>query len=457
MTVGAIAVVGVGVTIAVSLTPVVRFAYRSREAQVAVETADGLAAAAVAYLFLGRVRRRPSSRDLFLTIALAVFAGADLIAAIAPGILRDEPATFTTWAPSWYRFAGTCLLVAAAVLPDRILSMPTQRRLITAAVGVAGASAVGLSLLSPRLPRSLDPILVPELSGQPRITGPPLFLTLQAVSAILLAIACVCFTIQAEYRHDPLLRWLGAASALLMLARINYFLFPSNVSEWFYLGDLFRLGFSLMLLTAAAAEVRSYWESQSKIAVLNERRRLARDLHDGVVQELGYIRMRVLGAKGAGLAHPVLDEVLAAADRGGDEARRAFAALTTPSQESLTRTFEQAGLSLADRHGITVHCVTDPTVAVTPSEREDVLRVLREATANAARHGGADLVEARLFRTEEVTVLSITDNGTGFDPTLPHGSGFGLTSMRDRALALGGRLDIRSEPGGGTIVRMEWP
>jgi signal transduction histidine kinase len=457
VTVCAIVVVGAVLTLAVTLTPVVRFAYRSREAQVALETADGLAVAAVAFLFYGRVRRRPARRDLLLTCAMAVFAGADLIAATLSGVLREQPGAFSTWAPSWYRFLATFLLAGAALLPNRDLGRRESRGIVAVVAAAAAASAAGIALLQPVLPRSLDPILVPELSHQPRITGPLPFLAMQAVAAALLAATCIAFTLQAERNRDPLVRWLAAASALFMLARVNYFLFPSNVSEWFYIGDLFRLGFSILLLVGAAAEIQRYWISQAEVAVLDERRRLARDLHDGVVQELGYIRTQVLRAKRSGVAEPVLDTVLAATERGSDEARRAIAALTAPADEPLAQTFERAALELADRHGITVRCRTEPGVELAPRTREDVLRVLREATSNAARHGGAGTVEARLFRDGEAKFLVVTDDGAGFDPAACDSRGFGLTSMRDRAAGIGGRLEVVSRPGAGTVVRMEWP
>ena len=113
---------------------------------------------------------------------------------------------------------------------------------------------------------------------------------------------------------DDLLGWIGAAAALGAFARVAYLLFPSLYTEWLYAGDVLRLGMYLMLLVGCVREIRQYWRAQTVLAVAGERRRLARELHDGVVQELGFIRSQALRTPNSG-------DIASAADRALDEAR----------------------------------------------------------------------------------------------------------------------------------------
>ena len=127
------------------------------------------------------------------------------------------------------------------------------------------------------------------------------------------------------------MRWLGAGCALAAVARVDYVLFPSLYSDFVHLGDTFRLGFYLCLLVGAAREVRSYW---ARAAVLEDRRRLARDLHDGLTQELTYLYAQAQRLQ----THPddrrIAHQISGAAGRAIDEARHAIGALTRPADQA---------------------------------------------------------------------------------------------------------------------------
>ena len=89
---------------------------------------------------------------------------------------------------------------------------------------------------------------------------------------------------------DPLHAGLGIGAVLAGCSALNYALFPSLFSDWIYLGDMFRLIAYLVFLTAAFREIGSYWQTQNQLAVLEERQRLARDLHDGLCPRAGLHR-----------------------------------------------------------------------------------------------------------------------------------------------------------------------
>lgn len=97
--------------------------------------------------------------------------------------------------------------------------------------------------------------------------------------------------------------------------------------------------------------------------------------------------------------------------------------------------------------------------ALPAAQEEALLRVAQEALHNALRHSGAGEVDVALIRRGQGAVLSITDNGRGFEPRAVRRAGrhLGLVSMRDRASGVGGRLTVQSAPGKGTTIEMEVP
>jgi signal transduction histidine kinase len=96
----------------------------------------------------------------------------------------------------------------------------------------------------------------------------------------------------------------------------------------------------------------------------------------------------------------------------------------------------------------------EPFPRLTPAREAAAYRIAQEALHNALRHGAPSSVEVNVTADNGTVRIEITDDGRGFDPKE---AGLGLTSMRDRARAAGGRLDVRTQPGGGTTVRLEVP
>jgi signal transduction histidine kinase len=100
----------------------------------------------------------------------------------------------------------------------------------------------------------------------------------------------------------------------------------------------------------------------------------------------------------------------------------------------------------------------DPAVAADLGGRAaDVIQLAREALSNVSRHAQAVTCRVSLYRDEHGGVLEIDDDGRGFDPARPPGTGQGLRNLRERAEGLGGRAEIDSTPGQGTRVRVTIP
>jgi signal transduction histidine kinase len=255
--------------------------------------------------------------------------------------------------------------------------------------------------------------------------------------------------------NDPMLGWFAAAAIAATFARLDFFLYPSLYTEWVYVSDIMRLLSYLLLLVGAAHEISSYWQRMSESAVLEERRRMARDLHDGLAQELAYISRVARGP----LDNPArLSQIQASADRALDESRRAIAALTRPLDEPLHVVLTQAVEEVAARSGARALIEFDVQADMAlDRERGDALvRVTCEAVSNAARHGQAATIRIEL-RDSGRTELVVRDDGVGFDPTNLEKNGargFGIEGMRERIEVLGGTFRIASQRGLGTSVEV---
>lgn len=149
--------------------------------------------------------------------------------------------------------------------------------------------------------------------------------------------------------------------------------------------------------------------------------------------------------------------MIAAAERGLEDSRRAIAALSAPLDEPLDTALGQAVERVAARSGIRLVLDLAADLRVDPGVREGLIRIACEAVNNAANHSGASQVSVELVDGPPLR-LRIRDDGEGFDPAdvadRP-GGGFGLTSMRERAAELGASLEIDASPGRGTRVEVE--
>lgn len=361
------------------------------------------------------------------------------------------------WLPLVVRLAGVLCISAAALRGPRAL---TTRRWgpfhLGPALGVTAVAAVVLRWQAADLPTALPQQLSPRAVSERLAAGHPLLTASMVLSAACFGFAAIAFTLQAREERDEVLLWLGPACALAMFARINYVLFPSLYSDWLYAGDLLRVGFYLVLLIGAAREINRYWAAQAQVAVFDDRRRMARELHDGVVQELGYIRAETRSFLPSDPGRT--KRVLGACDRALDETRQAVEVLGHAADEPVGFALHRAGRQVADRHQLALELEVDDSIQAGQQQRHALLRIVREAVSNAARHGEASRVRITLTRSQTGQVLTVLDDGAGFDvaTALSRPGGFGLTSMRERAKGLPGEFQVRSQPGAGSEVTVRW-
>jgi signal transduction histidine kinase len=224
----------------------------------------------------------------------------------------------------------------------------------------------------------------------------------------------------------------------------------------------------LRLLAAHAAialvNARLY-ERSRELSIVEERNRIARELHDAVTQKLFSLRLTADAAAG------LLDRDPARAGRELETVRRLAAEAAAELRAVVVgmRPADLAGdgldaalrkqAELLDRvHPADVRFVGRPVpLPLPPALQEAVYRIAQEALHNALRHGSPRTVTVEVANGAGAVALTVTDDGAGFDPAATSSARLGLDSMRHRARAAGGQLEIHSRPGGGTTVRLTVP
>jgi len=217
----------------------------------------------------------------------------------------------------------------------------------------------------------------------------------------------------------------------------------------------------------AVTNARLY-ERSRELSILDERNRLALELHDVISQKLFAL------ALAAESADTLLEVDLAAArvqiDRLRSLSQEALEELRYLILELRPPELERDGLALTLRKHVEVlrrvqagvpelELALDGEPPPEPDRDRELLRIAQEALNNAIRHAGASVVRLRLEARNGTLVLEVADDGAGFDPQAPavRSQRLGLTSMEQRARRLAGRLQITSGPGAGTTVRLEVP
>jgi signal transduction histidine kinase len=453
--------VGLALTLLVAVAPSVYFAYRAPAVRAVLETAVTLVGTLIALLCLGRFRRHGRVGDLAIVSAAALLAFAFPVLGLLPRALFGGAGERAgQWSPLVARLLTASLLVLAtwtAVSPRRL-----RRRGLPwwTVLFVPAAVAVGATALLVWVAPSETHLLRVQLSERPDPFGDVLVAALELAAGCLFGLAAFRFSNNAgragQSPPDPFLGWLGTGSALAAVASLDYALFPSLNSSWLYVGDLFRAGAVAAWAIGAVDEIRSYWSELAYLARAEERRRLARDLHDGLAQELAFLASHAQASEPVRAEPDWLVQLVAGAERALAESRRAIAALVADDSPSLEADLTRTAVEIAGRTGASVDLDVAPS-DVDATQQEMLVRIVREAVTNAIRHGHAERISVQL--TDGLhPVLRVRDDGAGFDIDRPvDGGGFGLVSMRERAGSLGASLVVRSAPGAGTTVEVIWP
>jgi signal transduction histidine kinase len=233
-------------------------------------------------------------------------------------------------------------------------------------------------------------------------------------------------------------------------------------TAWFYaLCGAAAVALALGLHTLRLRQIRARYQ-----AVLTERRRVARELHDSVLQAVASIGWQLTAVKkrvpaSAGDAHRQLDVAQDLVARSLDETRWYIVGLRTAEagEDDLALALTQMArrVTLGSPLRCEVLVGGQPRALASAVERE-LYRIAQEALTNAARHAGARRVDMRLHYGDASLRLSISDDGRGFEAADGPAAGhFGSVGMRERAEQIGGRFSLRSAPGAGTTIEVTVP
>jgi signal transduction histidine kinase len=223
---------------------------------------------------------------------------------------------------------------------------------------------------------------------------------------------------------------------------------------------------ALATQASLAIQLTQLAKTARQSAVLEERNRLAGEIHDSLAQNFAGISMQLLVAteEMQMKSKDALSHVERATDLarfGLSEARRS--ALSLRSEiieesgliEALRRLVERANIPGLLRCSFRSSKVSEESLA--PWVQQDLLRIAQEAISNAIRHARPAVISVSLGRSPPNLVLKIRDNGSGIADGRSSGDGFGFGNMRARAKNIGAELDIRSSAGSGTSVIVRLP
>jgi signal transduction histidine kinase len=471
------------VTLFLALAPGIHAHVAAPAVDLALDTVAAVVCGTLTTLAWVRFRERREAIALYHSAAFIALATAYIIA-VAVSLGRDgaletlrDPSSAQAWVFAVARVVAAVLLILGGMAvevrgalrhPKLLLVLPA---LLVLAIAVIGHRLDAIPPSLNLLESGSDADLLPNVT--------PLGLVVQAATATLFfAAALAC---RAAWRRDRVVidAWIALGLVFAGFAEIQWALYPSGHPGQVSTADLLRLAFFIALLLGIEAEARvtvirlrtanqelaMLRDMEVERAAAEERARLARELHDGLAQDLWLAKMKTGQAAAVrGLprsAGPLLSEAEAAIDKGLTEARQAVLALRLSSNADegfcslITRYVED----FEDRFGLRVEftCVGDSGVVAARTQAE-VLRIAQEALTNARQHAGATVVGVRLMVRGGRVSLRVVDNGCGFDVGRSAASdSFGLLSMRERAALIGGRLQVRSRPGHGTAVLLSAP
>ena len=422
-------------------------------ARAMIETAITIAASAGVCLLVAHFARTQHLRDLFLLGALTIVALTEFPATVLPGVLGVSRIAPSAAVQTLAVALVACALVAASMVP-------TGRLVTRGAHPVVWLSVIGLLAIA--VVDVLPLVLhinerAPTTSGAALAAAHPLLAAVQCLCAMSLLVAAVAFLRRPEHR-GPESAMLAGVAILLAVAFMHNLALPAVAAIWVTPGAAMTLA-AYGLFVSAAVRLNAQTRAEETLALLAaQRERIARDLHDGLAQDLSFIAAHSQRlADDLGAEHPVT----IAAKRALAVSRGVIVDLVGSDEPTTAAALRSIADEVESRYGVEVEIRVDSGDAgdwdLKLADREEVVRIAREAIVNAVRHGKAEHIDVYLGSGQSGLLLRVSDDGCGIgDPEAGATSrtGLGMPSMRTGAGLLGGHLVARSAPGGGTQLEV---
>jgi signal transduction histidine kinase len=471
------------------LQPGIPAATVNRPLDVAINTLTTLVGVAVAGLgwvhFLEGREAAPLLRaSAFLALALlnGLMVGVSVTGiGLAFGLEAARPGQLPILATLVDRGAASLLLLLAGLAGLRGWSAsrwPALLVLWLPGLAIVALVAVAATMQS-SLPQILGPAEMAELRESPTVPlvvfGARALVAMQVTIGLgFLGAALLSYRTYRRNRRS-LDAFLATGLTVAAFSQVQFAIHPGVYEGLVTLGDIERVAFYAILFVALAAESREEGralrraneelvvlrEADFARATADERARLAREIHDGMSQELWYAKLKQSRLTGLDLsdeARSLAVEVAGALESALAEARQAILALRPADNASFGEVLRRFVADFSDRFGIRTECACDEAADGLPLRAQaELLRIAQEAMANARKHADATVVRVEVGVTDHVARLKVSDNGSGFDPALARTSSYGLRSMRERAELIGGRLEVDTGPRDGTRITVELP
>ena len=475
-------------TVFAFLTPGARVAVVNERLDLIINSVATIGAAAIAALAWARYRVTRESAEFyraaaFLTLATVnVSVMAVLAADRGPelGFSLDDPGPLPIVSFVLSRFVAAALLLIGGFAAVRHTGIGRR----TGGLLVIAPALLTLALLS--IIRRTDlssPLSSEALRQLQQLPDEPIrFSALTAgllgvqllIGAMFMGAAWLAYRSAVE-RQRPADGYFAIGFVLAAFSQVHYAANPGSYAALVTTGDLLRVGFYAVLLAGvivqsrtdvrqiedANAELRLLRDAEVNRALLEERARLAREMHDGLAQDLWYARLKqgrlaqlVQGEEERALAADVMEAI----DSGISDARQAVMAMRAGSTDApLLEIVKRYVEDFEDRFALDVRFETSGEAPELPARvQAEVLRIVQEALNNVRKHADATVVRVAAVIDGDSLRISVVDNGRGFAPQQST-SGFGLLSMRQRAELIGATIKVDSAAQDGTRVSLALP
>ena len=416
-------------------------AYALPHLRLVVATVIALGAGFVAVLAGARFGAEGRRSGLFVASGFFVVAAATAAFAIAPAVAEADTPNSAAWSAV---LAGTFAAICIGAAPFSHGRVAARERVLggwiaflACAVAVLWATFAGLD----SLPSVADP------SADTRAA----LMAAYAAQALAWLVAAVGFGLRFRRGGEDLDRWLALASSLLLFSSLHLVLNPTVGVDEVAQADFLRVLAFVVLIRGVWRAIRA---AEFGRAVADERARLAREIHDGLAQYLFSISTQAAMLEGGGSPEALVPQIREAAAAAQREARFAILALSSAGGSAPFDTALRRYVDVLTADGaLDVELDIDAGAYLDPDEQIEVFRIVQEALANARKHASATRADVRIAERGGRRVVTIADDGEGFDDAAGPG-GQGLRNIRARAAAIGGTFALRTAPGAGTSVEI---
>jgi signal transduction histidine kinase len=386
--------------------------------------------------------------SMALGIATAISATAGTLSMLAGGVI-DGSETATFWR-TWFLgdFSGTLVVVPAALAWFQ--RPPAASRPIRSwEGGLLIASVAFLAAIAVTIDESVTYVAFPALIWAAFRFG------LRGATLAIAIVACAAIGITAQevgpFFEQPIDDRTLSTQVYIVVTALTTLFLCAVVSE-----------------RARSASALAEAKRREDERAIEERHRIARDLHDSVSQALFSMNLHTRTAQKeiaredlspSGSLAQALNTIAELTKGAQSEMRALISELgRDPVEDGLVVALTRHARTLAAQNGLAIHLdSSEGEVALDPVVAAQMFGIGREALANVMKHAGASTAWIRVDAPPQRVVVEISDDGRGFDTTARHPGHFGLESMRSRAAEIGALLTITSTPGQGTVVRVDAP